>query len=182
VPAQQRLRPHQEDVPAAPRQQPTQRRKQQPIVRLDSFENRCGGAATTRSGIGPPRRTALTASPPSPARASARRRAPPSLTAAREAPDIRRPAQPAPHRRPDRRATDPDRPTAPPKRTGVVEDGSLVLNPGRVPALSPITPLSVGAANRRPRASPRLILAGTPETWSGWESCCTRASFRRKPN
>jgi hypothetical protein len=36
VPTQQRLRPHREGVPAAPRQQPAQRRKQQPIVRLEA--------------------------------------------------------------------------------------------------------------------------------------------------
>ena len=35
MPAQQRLRPHEEDLPVAARQQPTQRRKQQPIVRLE---------------------------------------------------------------------------------------------------------------------------------------------------
>jgi hypothetical protein len=35
VPPQERLRPHQEDVPAAPRQHSTQRRKHQPVVRLE---------------------------------------------------------------------------------------------------------------------------------------------------
>ena len=36
MPAQQRVRPHEEDVPAAPWQQPTHRGKQQPIVRLEA--------------------------------------------------------------------------------------------------------------------------------------------------
>jgi hypothetical protein len=37
VPAQQRLRPHQESLPAAARQHPAQRRKQQPVVRLEPW-------------------------------------------------------------------------------------------------------------------------------------------------
>lgn len=35
MPVQQRLRPHRESVPAAPRQHPAQRRKQQPVVELE---------------------------------------------------------------------------------------------------------------------------------------------------
>jgi hypothetical protein len=36
MPAQQRLGPHEEDVPAAPRQHSTQRSEQRPVVRLEA--------------------------------------------------------------------------------------------------------------------------------------------------
>jgi hypothetical protein len=36
MPAQERLRPHQESVPRAARQHPAQRRQQQSVVRLES--------------------------------------------------------------------------------------------------------------------------------------------------